>query len=71
MIRRAIAAAVVTFLALSAAGCSQSKGGVCQVNADCDDGLTCNAGTERCQARGAVTVDAGSPDAHPPDARPE
>jgi hypothetical protein len=69
MIGRALATAIV-LLALSA-GCSQGKGGVCQVNADCDDGLTCNAGTQRCQERGSVTVDAGAPDAHTPDARPE
>jgi hypothetical protein len=38
--------------------CKQGEGEVCQVKADCEDGLECNAGTMRCQKPGSVVADA-------------
>jgi hypothetical protein len=67
MFRRLHLVLVIAGIALAA--CKQEEGGVCQTNADCDDGLTCNAGTKRCQDPRAVTLDAGFPDAVPADAR--
>ncbi len=41
------------------ASCSQGEGDVCQITADCDDGLVCNQQTARCQlSTGNVVVDA-------------
>jgi hypothetical protein len=64
-------------IAASGAACKQGEGEVCQINADCQDGLTCNAGTQRCQAAGTSTtpdagrrIDAGTADAAPADAAP-
>lgn len=51
-------------LALALAGCKQSKGEVCQIDDDCEDGLRCIAGTMRCDKPGANTPDAApDPDA--------
>jgi len=35
--------------------CKQGEGDVCQVTLDCQDGLECNAGTQRCQKPGGAT----------------
>jgi hypothetical protein len=61
MIRPAFTMSLIFALALPLLGCSQRAGGVCQVNGDCADGLVCNAGTQQCQERGTVTIDAGQP----------
>ena len=53
-----------TLLVLALAGCKQSRGEVCQIDDDCEEGLRCIAGTMRCDRPGANTPDA-SPD---PDA---
>jgi hypothetical protein len=51
-------------LVLAFAGCKQSKGEVCQIDDDCEDGLRCIAGTMRCDKPGANTPDAApDPDA--------
>lgn len=56
-------------LALALAGCKQSKGEVCQIDDDCEDGLRCIAGTMRCDRPGADTPDASpNPDAGIQDA---
>ena len=68
-------------LGLASAGCKQGEGEVCQVNEDCEDGLTCIASTGLCQEPGssvsvdaevvdidASTIDAAVPDAEVPDA---
>jgi hypothetical protein len=50
------------------AACKQSEGERCQVNADCEDGLTCNLGTNppSCQSIGAEDpIDGTVPDADP------
>ena len=59
----------LTLMALQP-GCSQGEGDVCQIDSDCEDGLECNAGTQRCQMRGRIGVDAAPPrsDAAPSDA---
>lgn len=64
-------------LLLALAGCKQSRGDVCQIDDDCEDGLRCIAGTMRCDRPGANTPDAapdpdaGILDASVPDAAPE
>jgi hypothetical protein len=64
---------VLLLLAVAAAplaACKQGEGGICQVNDDCNDGLTCNAGTRRCQEPSAIRIDGGGPpDANPANAR--
>ena len=56
-------------LALALAGCKQSRGEVCQIDDDCEDGLRCIAGTMRCDRPGADTPDAApDPDAGVVDA---
>lgn len=61
------------FLATAAltGACQQGEGDFCQVTVDCEDGLECNAGTQRCQKPG--TGGGSVPDAAPiiiPDAAP-
>ena len=65
-----------------AGACQQGEGDFCQVTVDCEDGLECNAGTQRCQKPGSggstvdaapvitpdAAVDAAVPDASAPDA---
>jgi len=64
-------------LLLALAGCKQSRGEVCQIDDDCEDGLRCIAGTMRCDRPGANTPDAapdpdaGILDASVPDAAPD
>jgi hypothetical protein len=57
---------------VSLAACKQGRGDVCQIDDDCEAPLTCNAGTQRCQAAGSDSVDAAQPAdaALPPDATP-
>ncbi|MBA2542726.1 MAG: hypothetical protein H0V17_23985 [Deltaproteobacteria bacterium] len=58
-------------LALLSAGvfaaCKQDEGERCQVNADCEDSLICNQGTNppSCQATVGGGIDATVPDADP------
>lgn len=60
-IRRFVCGAL---LVLAFAGCKQSRGEVCQIDDDCEDGLRCIAGTMRCDRPGANTPDAApDPDA--------
>lgn len=64
----AVLTAGMTFLI----GCKQSEGERCQVNDDCESGLSCNQGTEppSCQSAGGnEQIDATVPDAEP-DAPP-
>lgn len=70
MTRRLAALVLASVLAAPLAACKQGENGVCQVDDDCEDGLTCNAGTRQCQQAGSIAIDASSPDAIPPDARP-
>lgn len=70
MTRRLASFALAALLAAPLAACKQGANGVCQVDDDCEDGLTCNAGTRQCQKAGSIAVDASTPDAIPPDARP-
>ena len=51
--------ALACLFALSA--CKQGEGEVCQVNTDCEVGLTCNSTTGLCQ-RTTSSVDAGVSD---------
>lgn len=73
---------VLPYLLLLAAlcgACEQGSGDYCQVNADCEPPLLCNAGTQQCQrtetggqADAAPIPDAAiPPDAAPPDAAPD
>ena len=62
---------IVVFVALSVSlsACKQGVGEVCQINDDCEDGLVCNPGTEKCQEPGGTSIDASLIDAAPlPDA---
>ena len=45
----------LAFLALT--GCKQGEGEICQVNNDCQAGLTCNSITGLCQSDNPVTPD--------------
>jgi hypothetical protein len=51
-------------LVFAVAGCKQGEGQRCQVQSDCDDGLTCNVGEHLCRATSTSAVDA----LPPPDA---
>lgn len=65
------AAGLALALALSLTGCEQGEGDVCQVDEDCEIGLSCNATTGLCQPTGGPAIDASpTPDAAPttPDA---
>ena len=56
-------------MVLALAGCKQSRGEVCQIDDDCEEGLRCIAGTMRCDRPGADTPDAApDPDAGIADA---
>ncbi len=49
--------------------CKQGDGERCQVNDDCEDGLTCSSATQTCEERASATpIDATVPDAEPSDA---
>jgi hypothetical protein len=67
--RTFLPAALLALLSLGIfAACKQGEGERCQVNADCDDGLTCNQGTDppSCQSANANNpIDATVPDADP------
>jgi len=68
---RGILCALVLATALGA--CSQSEGGVCQVDDDCDPPLRCNASTQVCQPPGSENGDDAGPPADaalPPDTGP-
>lgn len=54
-------------LALVAA-CKQGKGERCQVEADCDDGLTCDHSKMVCEDRATSGIDATVPPDAPTDA---
>ena len=77
---------VISFAAVIGAmtACKQGEGDRCQVEADCEDGLICNAATNTCESTnvigpdgdflpdaGGPTADARPPDADPPDADPD
>ena len=47
-------------------GCQQAEGERCQINADCEDGLVCNASEQICQQPGAGAPDANTTDSSPP-----
>lgn len=57
---------VALMLAVGVVGCKQAAGERCQINADCEDGLVCNASEQICQQPGAGTPDANTTDASPP-----
>jgi hypothetical protein len=66
-----LAVTVVVFagaIALAAVGCRQGAGEPCQIDSDCEDGLTCSG-----QGLCSTTSDNGGPiiDAAPADARPD
>ena len=70
---RAIVTTCALVLAALVGACKQGAGDVCQVNADCESPLVCNASTHECQGAGAgEVVDASAPPdaAIPPDASP-
>jgi hypothetical protein len=82
-LRHLVPALLALGLLVGFAACKQGVNEVCQVNADCEPGLTCNAATQVCQPEGSnpgaadarPAVDAGptpdapsAPDAAAPDA---
>ena len=79
-VRLRLAAAIATVLAVVAAAglaigaCAQRDGERCQRSSDCAEGLTCNLGTQQCQAGvadgGVLGIDAPL-DAEEPDAAPD
>lgn len=75
MLSLATALAGLTLVATMVGACDQSEGERCQRTADCAEGLTCNLGTQLCQADdGNGTSDGGvdTPlDAEEPDAAPD
>lgn len=44
------------------AGCKQGEGERCQIDNDCEQGLTCNAATQECQVPGSFIPDAAPED---------
>jgi hypothetical protein len=56
---------VVAFCAVlgAMASCKQGEGERCQVEADCESGLQCNAATGTCQLTGAAPDGVIAPDA--------
>jgi hypothetical protein len=68
----AIRSSLLALVLCTGFACKQGEGEVCQVKADCEEGLECNAGTMRCQRPGSVVADAapvqidGAVDAAPP-----
>ncbi len=74
MLSLATALAGLTLVATMFGACDQAEGERCQRTADCAEGLTCNLGTQLCQAGVAGTGDSGvdTPlDAEEPDAAPD
>lgn len=59
--RRLLLGLVLIATLVTAYSCKQGEGDVCQINDDCEDGLSCNAGTGRCQLPGASVPDAAPP----------
>ncbi len=54
---------VASLVALWVTACKQQEGERCQINMDCEDGLTCNQATFVCSREGANTmIDANLPD---------
>jgi|LNFM01.2.fsa_nt_gb hypothetical protein len=73
MKRRYRIALVIAFATALGGGllgaCKQGEGERCQVNEDCEDGLTCSSATQTCEERATATpIDAVVPDAQPVDA---
>lgn len=67
-VRTFLPAVLLALLSLGIfAACKQGEGERCQVNADCDDELICNQGTDppSCQATVGGGIDATVPDADP------
>jgi hypothetical protein len=68
-VKRLLPFALLTLLSAGIiAACKQGEGERCQVNRDCDDGLTCNQGTSppSCQGVGdELPIDGSVPDADP------
>jgi hypothetical protein len=65
MHRFSIVTIIVGLVSVAAVGgCQQGVGQRCEITSDCEDGLTCNASTHKCQS-GTSSNDAGvgSPDA--------
>lgn len=56
------------FACLLIAGCKQGLGDRCQVQADCESGLQCNAATGTCQGGQGSPIDANVPDGPRTDA---
>ncbi|HWU89894.1 MAG TPA: hypothetical protein VN253_21680 [Kofleriaceae bacterium] len=66
----AIASLGLTLLGLGAiASCKQGEGERCQVQADCEDGLTCNEAEKICRGSAKNSQDIDAPLA--PDAAPD
>ncbi len=64
-IARRLALTAVCFGALAGivAACKQQEGERCQVNEDCESGLTCNQATSQCARAGEeIPIDATTPD---------
>ena len=73
ILRRLARPCLIALTLVAASGCKQGSGDRCQLNSDCQDGLTCvvspnatlaEGGT--CQSTTAPAVDAAAPDATPP-----
>ena len=65
--KRAVFAAILVLIAVFVA-CKSGEGEVCQVNADCSGGLTCNKAKNECQGENNMPLDALYPEALPIDA---
>lgn len=59
----ACAAALLGLLLLVPTACTQGEGDHCQVTSDCEDGLVCNAGKEKCERPGGGNVSDAMPSA--------
>ncbi len=61
---------VLTLCLVAFGGCKQGVGERCEIDSDCEDGLTCSESKHECTGSGEAT-DAGFIDAQFGDARPD
>lgn len=54
MTKKTLLSILFSLSVASFGACTQGEGERCQIDDDCEDSLTCNEGTQRCQLPGTV-----------------